>query len=158
MGPQCTSPGRCSRDHSQHGGPPALSKEGAISQGCVSSLGQSFSQPFRQGPRVVVAAACTTLKVTDTGAGSHDPRGGCACAATCRHGCYLRLAGQQGWPAWLQSVAAEQHPGHGITQGGRAEWLAEKATELGAFMLLPLETERSHVRRVSSLGRPTCWP
>lgn len=30
-------------------------------------------------------------------------------------------------------------------KGGRAEWLVEKATELGAFMLVPLVTERSQV-------------
>ncbi|KAG2450154.1 hypothetical protein HYH02_000256 [Chlamydomonas schloesseri] len=40
-------------------------------------------------------------------------------------------------PRWVLAVACT------TLKGGRAEWLVEKATELGAFMLVPLVTERS---------------
>eukprot|EP00198_Chlamydomonas_reinhardtii_P013936 XP_001703273.1 hypothetical protein CHLREDRAFT_205517 [Chlamydomonas reinhardtii] len=48
-------------------------------------------------------------------------------------------ASHQRWsgPRWVLAVACT------TLKGGRAEWLVEKATELGAFMLVPLVTERS---------------
>ncbi|EFJ51909.1 hypothetical protein VOLCADRAFT_56392, partial [Volvox carteri f. nagariensis] len=40
---------------------------------------------------------------------------------------------------WVVAVACT------TLKGGRAEWLVEKLTELGAFMMIPLVTERSQV-------------
>ncbi len=43
-------------------------------------------------------------------------------------------------PRWVVCAACT------TLKGGRAEWLAEKVTELGAYCLVPLVTERSQVR------------
>lgn len=42
---------------------------------------------------------------------------------------------------WVVAVACT------TLKGGRAEWLVEKLTELGAFMMVPLVTQRSQVGR-----------
>ncbi|GFR40989.1 hypothetical protein Agub_g1654 [Astrephomene gubernaculifera] len=45
-------------------------------------------------------------------------------------------------PRWVLAVACT------TLKGGRAEWLVEKAAELGAAALLPLVTERSQIPRL----------
>lgn len=47
-------------------------------------------------------------------------------------------------PKWVVAAACL------TLKGGRADWLVEKATELGAFALLPLVTERSHTGTTKS--------
>ncbi len=53
-------------------------------------------------------------------------------------------------PAVANAQAAWQGPrwevaaGCSMLKGGRADWLVEKCTELGAFSLVPLISERVH--------------